>query len=456
MSGNYAHISPFGLQRLNEIINAPTYDPYKNVFTQLKELLDSEAVFSVDEQERIDHGLVRDLDMVSQVYKEKVVYLSGHRSFTFLYWGFVSVVGILCTIITSGLGVFPLIPISFGFVGKKVCKFGLFGTLMSIVFGLGVMCTLYRYIFKDTFMLLWGVAMKVFETIFSNIWFFFKDCYDFCMALLGNAWDWIKSMLGFNASAHASGETCNVPMCEIGELIQGMGGIFTVKTLGAVLLTVLVALNATHDLVHPNGTRVAIVPKEFASLPTKNAQEMRMVRRAPESKQGPRMEMPLPPYEQKARDQAEYEKKKPDDQSDDSSSWKKFFYGWGIWGVQTVAEHSTMYALRCAADVLYKFFTGNRERATTLIKTVVSLAAGAVSTQFVDDHSYTVTGLAATVVATMAWNVVGWLVRNGFDHIFKTGDAKPTAAGASGYPNNPVREMAEKRASNGGTNPGTA
>lgn len=141
MSGNYAHISEFALQRLNEHINAATYDPYKNVFTRLKELLDSEVVFSVDEQKRIDRGLMRDPDMVSKVYEDKMVYLSGHRSFTFLYWGFVSVVGILCTIIASGLGVFPLIPISFGFVGKKVCKFGLFGTLMSFVFGLGVMCT---------------------------------------------------------------------------------------------------------------------------------------------------------------------------------------------------------------------------------------------------------------------------------------------------------------------------
>lgn len=452
MSGNYAHISPFATQRLNDHINAPAYDPYKAVFTGLKELLDSEVVFSVEEQKRIDRGLVHDLDMASQVYKDKMLYLSSHRLFTFLYWGSVSVVTILWTILTSGLGVFPLIPLFFGAIGDKVCKFGLFGTLMSFVFGLGVMCTLYRYIFKDTFMLLWGVAVKVLKTIFSNIWFVFKDCYNFCMALLGNAWDWIKSMLGFNASAHASGETCNVPMCEIGELIQGMGGIFTVKTLGAVLLTVLVALNATHDLVHPNGTRVAIVPKEFAPLPTKNAQEMRMVRRAPESKQGPKMDMPPPPYEQKARDQAEYEKKKPDGQSDDGNSWMKFFYGWGIWGVQTVAEHSTMYALRYAGNLVYKFFTGNHERAATLVKTVVSLAAGAVSTQFVDDHSYTVMGLAATVVASVAWKAVGWLVSNGFDHIFKPADAKPAGAGASGY-RNPVRGMAELRAQHAAGNP---
>lgn len=430
-TGNYAHLTDQAVGNLNRIV-ADTAHPTYGIMRYLKTMLDSVEVFSAEEQQIVSSALVTcQYDKLHEVMqaKERAVHLKRLLSYA---WNVAKwIVTVICfvglSLITGGHSIILGMPVWLGY-GGTMLRWSLWGVLGSFVFGVGITCVLYRFVFRLAFAALWEVLKPLLGFVCESVKLFLKDAMDMVCWFFRTSLDWLKSLL----SAHgfpSDGEECTLPICDMAKAITRFGGMLTVQKLGAVLVTVLVALNATHEFVDANGARLAIVPQDFPALPTVSEQQYRLVRHAPGvNAEGGQKDIPKSPFQQRAEFMAEQEMKKPKETCEDStSSWNAFFYGWGVWGVKTAAEHASMYAVKTVARKAYAWlFDGNLVNAMPVFRGVVSVVAGAVSTQFVDHSSNTVVGLVVGAVTTIVWKGIGYLMALKLDSIFG-----PPAAGVA-------------------------
>jgi hypothetical protein len=439
---------------LDRIIADPN-NVYSHPFQTLKKFLDGGIVFSEADQKALTDGLTTpNYDLVVKItrkkeqclFVEKVFFYTFNTLALLVVWGVSMVWGVA--------GLLPFIPLVFTAIGKFFGT-GMVGGLLYFTTGLTVTCTLYRYVFKQAYQVLAAALFAVARPILDNVLYCVNDVYAFFSGLAGRAWGWAKSVLAAQGLPTSAEQECMLPICNLTKSIKHFGGIITVQKLGALLVTVLLALNATHEFVDTQGVRLAIVSrKDFPDLPTVSEQQFRIARQPQEDGARIKMDIPKSPFQEKAEFKAEQEKRKPDESSNQApvcNTWKAFFYGWGVWGVQTAGEHFTVYAFRTIVNKIYTWaFNGRWANAQPVARAVASALAGVVTTQVMDE-STTVVGIAACFVTTAVWNGLGWLMSSGFDHIFRAAASAQPAGNVIGRQAPPSSVSAARHGNVAGT-----
>lgn len=461
---NYTYIDVNALLTMNLFIGNPNHVMHTTMIN-LKKLLDSSMEFSREEQEQISRSIIsHQFDPMLRIMRVKENALVVRKSFSYVGQGFNAFWALLVWggfFLTFGVN-FALLSIPFVFTwGGSVLRWGKWGIVGSSVSGIVITCTLYKYVFKEPLLLLKNVLFKLFKFALDNVNYLLGDVWESVKDFFRGVYDWLVSSLPAHGIS-VSGEECMLSLCNLSKHILRLGGMVTVQKLGVVLVTLLIAMNTTYEFVHTDGTRLAIIPKDFPELPSVSAQQYRIARQAPwnEAEEKIKMDIPKSPFQAKAEFKAEQEKKKPEETSRADNTWQALFYGWAVWGGKTVGEHVSMYVLRSTFNQIYTWAFGGRLRnVMPVAQAFTSALAGIVTTQVIDDRSYTVMAIAGSIGATLAWKAFGWVMEYGFDHIFKAArpadqagidqNARPADQAAVVESGNPVYESALRRAAAG-------
>lgn len=439
VSKNYSHIGQRALTQFDLILRDVQHVSNRRM-VYLKQMLDSTWVFTEAEQKTIEAGLLTfqfDATDALMARKEKIaaMWLMFMYCLHVVKWCLAVICFVGLSVLTGGHSLILGMPVMLGY-GGTVMRWGAWGVLGSFVGGIVIVCLLYRFVFKVAFGALWVIVKPILKVAYDSVAVVLNDVWKMTSSLFKTVVDWFKTLVPAQGSGSKNGE-CVLPFCDLANAVKAFGGIISLRNLGATIVTVLIALNATHELVDPQGVRVQIVPKDFATLPTVHAQQYRIVRNAPVSEEKIKMDIPKSPFQEKAEFKVEQEKKRPEDISKspfqgkaeqekkrlqdtpEDNSWKAFFVSWGVWGVKTMGEHVAVYAVRALARKCFNFFfEGQIANTMPMVKVVVTALAGAVTTQVVDDNSYSVIGLTTGAAMFVTWKVLEYAMQAGFDHIF--------------------------------------
>jgi hypothetical protein len=418
-------------------------------YSRLVQIL-TEKALSDDEQNRINQFVCKpDYAALLQYLDEKAKHearmkalrTSARNVMLFLR----AAVVILLWVVAGGyLGVnaiVGLIPVVSGLMGRIVG-----GTARvsawSLSAGVVLACVLYRYVFREAFAVLWACAVQIAKYLLvalkgmtGAVLVVLQDLWAAVCKSVGGCIEWLKSLLvqyGYPVNARQGLEDCMLAVCNLTKTVLHYGGAITVHKLIAVAVTVLIALNATHEFVDANGTRLVILPKEdFASLPTLGEQQFRIARNAPA---GPRMEIPKEKtsFQENAEFIVEQQKKKPaaeepasppQDQDAAGNSW---YFELGVWGVKAVAEHTVMFLGRKGLQKFWNWAFGEHVAKvfSPYIQFAVSTAVGAAVAQTVEHSSPAVSSIIVAAVGGIFYKVAGWIVDQAVNALFGAATAK--------------------------------
>jgi len=426
-------------------------------YSRLVQIL-TEKALSEDEQNRINDFVCKpDHAALLQYLDEKAKYearikalrtsvcyavLALRAAAVILLWGVAGVYGGVNAVV-------GLMPVVSGLIGRiiggtaRVSAWSLFA-------GVVLASVLYRYVFREAFAVLWACAVQLssyllvaLKGVTGAVLVVLQDLWAGVCKSVGGCIEWLKSLFvqyGFPVNARQGLEDCMLSVCNLTKTVLHYGGAITVHKLIAVAVTVLIALNATHEFVDANGTRLVILPKEdFANLPTLGEQQFRIARNAPA---GPRMEIPKEKtsFQENAEFIVEQQKKKPAAEEpafpsqDQDAAGNNWYFELGMWGVKAVVEHTVMFLGRKGLQKFWNwaFKEHVAKVLSPYIQFAVSTAVGAAVAQTVEHSSPAVSSIIVAAVGGIFYKVAGWIVDQAVNALFGAATPKVDENPAAG------------------------
>jgi hypothetical protein len=396
------------------IAHMKTMFGYTDLFVRLETLL-AEPFFSDSEQIDVNNWLLQNnhLDLQRLVDKKWAIRESGillgkigQCIVTIISWlGFV-----LCFL---GAHFFiPMLPAVFGIVSRF---FGASAWVVMVFsfFGMCLSAFLLKYVFKDVLMFFIDLGASVAGYIFRTlvfIWDTIAGCFLAC--------------LKFTCKTPTF-DDCRTAVCDMSSALLGYGKNVTAAKFVSLAMTVLIALNATHEFVDADGNRFAIVPKDFANLPTPDAQRIRISR-----VEMPKPEMPLPnnSFEEKAEFLNEKSRQKV---KSDEFTWASF----GKWAMDVAMQHAVVQVIKYGAQRAYNwFFHAARDERSSLVRVFAGMGAGAIARNLVTVDAPLGNEVVGGVVGVVVYRMLEWVVSKAFDYfdsLTKDDRAKKSADAAA-------------------------
>lgn len=311
----------------------------------------------------------------------------------------------------------PMLPVVFAWVSRV---FGA-STCVVVVFtclGVCVAAALFRYVFQEAFLLFVGMCVSLLEYIWS------------ALAFIGDKIAQCFLMILKGSYRMPTVDDCSAIVCDMTSALLGYGKNFTAAKFVSLAMTVLIALNATHEFVDVDGNRFAIMPKDFANLPTPDAQRIRISR-----VDMPKPEMPLPnnSFEEKAEflnEKSRQKAKSDEPEETDKFTWASF----GKWAMDVAMQHAVVQVIKYGAQRVYNwFFHAARNERSSLVRVFFGMGAGAVARNLVAVDAPLGNEVVGSVVGVVVYRMLEWVVSKAFDYydsFFKKDRAQQSAEAA--------------------------